>query len=140
MNVLVIGGRVVGVELARELVSAFLNATFTGNGGHVRHLTRMEALENPIRALQLFGQSVWLDHLRSSLITGGELRRLVDDDGVRGVTTNPSIFEKAIAGSSDYTALLQGPDVRALDASAISQHIAIQDVRAAAAALHGVYE
>ena len=140
MNVLVIGGRVVGVELARELVSAFLNATFTGNGGHVRHLTRMEALENPVRALQLFGQSVWLDHLRSSLITGGELRRLVDDDGVRGVTTNPSIFEKAITGSSDYTALLQGPDIRALDASAIYERIAIQDVRDAADALHGVYE
>ena len=69
MNVLVIGGRVVGVELARELVSAFLNATFTGNGRHVQRLAKMVALENPVRALQLFGQSVWLDYIRSSLIT-----------------------------------------------------------------------
>src|SRR5688572_19206596 len=82
MNVLVIGGRVVGVELARELVTAFLNATFSGNGQHVRRLARMVTLENPVRALQLFGQSVWLDYLRSSLISGGELRRLIDDDGV----------------------------------------------------------
>jgi len=140
MNVLVIGGRVVGVELARELVSAFLDAIYGGNGRQVRRVAKTVTAENPVRSLQLFGQSVWLDYLRSSLITSGELRRLIDDDGLRGVTSNPSIFEKAIAGSGDYTGLLQKPDVRALDASARYELVAIRDVRDAADALHGVYE
>jgi transaldolase/glucose-6-phosphate isomerase len=64
----------------------------------------MTALENPLRALQVFGQSVWLDYIRRSLITGGELRRLIDEDGLRGVTSNPAIFEKATTGSSDCRA------------------------------------
>src|SRR5262245_13219066 len=100
MNVLVLGGRVVGVELARELIHTFLNARFTGEQRHVRRLAKMTALENPLRALQVFGQSVWLDYIRRTLLTSGELRRLIDDDGLRGVTSNPSIFEKAISGSS----------------------------------------
>src|SRR5829696_1777302 len=140
MNVLVIGGRVVGLELARELVSAFLHATYSGNGRHVRRVAKTATFENPVRTLQLFGQSVWLDYLRSSLISSGELRRLIDDDGVRGVTSNPSIFEKAVAGSGDYAEILQRPDSRSLDASALYEQIAIRDVRDAADALHGVYE
>ena len=59
-------------------------------------------IENSIRALQAFGQSVWLDYLRRSLFTSGEFSRLITEDGLRGVTSNPSIFEKAIAGSTDY--------------------------------------
>ena len=62
---------------------------------------------NPIKALQAFGQSVWLDYLRRSLFTSGEFRRLIAEDGLRGVTSNPSIFEKAIAGSTDYLNALQ---------------------------------
>ena len=95
MNVLVLGGRIVGVELAHELIEAFLNARFTGEERHRRRLAKMIALENPLGALQVFGQSVWLDYIRRSLITGGELRRLIDEDGLR-VTSNPAIFEKAI--------------------------------------------
>src|SRR5947207_8516820 len=72
MNVLVLGARVSGVELARELVSAFLNARFTGDARHLRRLAKVTALENPLRALQVFGQSVWLDYVRRSLITSGE--------------------------------------------------------------------
>ena len=102
MNVLVLGGRVIGIELARELIRAFLNARFTGEPRHLRRLAKMTALENRLRALEVFGQSVWLDYIRRSLIESGELRRLIAEDGVRGVTSNPAIFEKAIAGSSDY--------------------------------------
>ena len=108
MNVLVLGGRVVGIELARELIRAFLNARFTGEARHLRRLAKMTALENPLRALQVFGQSVWLDYIRRSLITSGELRRLIDEDGLRGVTSNPAIFEKAVAGSSDYREIARG--------------------------------
>jgi transaldolase/glucose-6-phosphate isomerase len=58
---------------------------------------------NPIRGLSKYGQSVWLDYIRRSLISSGELKRLIDDDGLGGVTSNPAIFEKAITGSTDYT-------------------------------------
>ena len=63
-------------------------------------------MANPVRALQGLGQSVWLDYIRRSLLTSGELERLVDEDGLRGVTSNPAIFEKAITGSTDYEAEL----------------------------------
>ena len=62
---------------------------------------------NPLKALQEYGQSVWLDYIRRSLITSGELQRLVDGDGLRGVTSNPAIFEKAITGSTDYADVLK---------------------------------
>ena len=140
MNVLVLGGRIVGVELAHELIGAFLNARFTGEVRHRRRLAKMVALENPLRALQVFGQSVWLDYIRRSLITGGELSRLIDEDGLQGVTSNPAIFEKAITGSSDYRAVLEQPDVVALDAKSIYEQLAVQDIRDAADALRSVYD
>ena len=67
---------------------------------------------NPLLALNQRGQFVWLDHISRSLITGGGLQRLIDEDGLGGVTSNPTIFDKAIAGSTDYDAGLH----RALDA------------------------
>ena len=57
---------------------------------------------NPVKALQDHGQAVWLDFLARGFIRNGDLRRMVDEDGVRGVTSNPSIFEKAIDGSQEY--------------------------------------
>ena len=140
MNVLVLGGRVVGIELARELIHAFLNANFSGEGRHVRRLAKMTALENRLRALQVFGQSVWLDYIRRSLITSGELRRLIDEDGLRGVTSNPAIFEKAIAGSSDYKEILETAEARALDAKTLYEKLAVRDIQDAADALRPVYE
>ncbi len=139
MNVLVLGGRVVGVELARELVHTFLNARFSGDERHVRRLAKMTALENPLRALQVFGQSVWFDYIRRTLITSGELRRLIDDDGLRGVTSNPAIFEKAVSGSSDYRDLLEAPASRSLDAKRVYEQLAVRDIRDAADALRSVY-
>ena len=61
---------------------------------------------NPLKDLLKYGQSVWLDYIRRNLITSGELKRMLDEDGVRGITSNPSIFEKAITGSTDYTDIL----------------------------------
>jgi transaldolase/glucose-6-phosphate isomerase len=140
MNVLVLGGRVVGVELARELIHAFLNARFSGEARHVRRLGKMTALENPLRALQVFGQSVWLDYIRRSLITSGELRRLIDHDGLHGLTSNPSIFEKAITGSSDYNDLLRAPGARALDPKTLYERLAVRDIQDAADLLRPVYD
>src|SRR5262249_59606987 len=85
---------------------------------------------NPLRALNDYGQSVWLDYIRRCLIASGELQRLVDEDGVRGVTSNPAIFEKAIAGSTDYTAAHAGLDRREdQDAQAIYEGLAIRDIK-----------
>ena len=140
MNVLVLGGRVIGIELAHELVRAFVNARFTGEARHLRRLAKMTALENRLRGLEVFGQSVWLDYIRRSLITSGELRRLIAEDGVRGVTSNPAIFEKAVAGSSDYRDMLEAPEARALDAKTLYEKLAVRDVQDACDALRSVYE
>jgi transaldolase len=78
--------------------------------------------ENPIRALQRFGQSVWLDYLGRSLFTSGEFSRLITEDGLRGATSNPSIFEKAIAGSTDYLDALQEIE-RRQDATLVSMRL-----------------
>ena len=139
MNVLVLGGPVVGIDLARELIRSFLGARFAGDERHPRRIAKLTGFENPLRALRAFGQSVWLDSLRRSLITSGELRQLVEEDDVRGVTTNPAIFEKAIAGSSDYDEILQAPAARALDAKQLYERLAVDDVQQAADALRGVY-
>src|SRR5262245_45806177 len=98
------------------------------------------ALENPLLTLQMFGQSVWLDYMRRSLITGGELQRLIDEDGLRGVTSNPSIFEKAIVGSSDYKDVLEAPISRGLSPQALYEKLAIRDIKDAADALRPIYE
>jgi len=60
--------------------------------------------DNPLLTLGTLGQSIWLDYIRRDLIVNGELRHLIEEDGLRGMTSNPSIFEKAIAGSHDYDA------------------------------------
>jgi transaldolase len=58
--------------------------------------------KNPLLGLESFGQSVWLDFLRRNALDNGDIQRLIEQDGVSGLTSNPSIFEKAIAGSHDY--------------------------------------
>jgi transaldolase/glucose-6-phosphate isomerase len=140
MNVLVLGGRVIGEEMARELVRAFLGARFSGAARHLRRLTKVMAIENPLWALQLHGQSVWLDYIRRSLITSGELQHLIDEDGLRGVTSNPAIFEKAIAGSTDYLDILTAVDSRNLDAKTLYERIAFRDIQDAADLLRPVYD
>src|SRR5258707_3794951 len=95
---------------------------------------------NPLRGLSDFGQSVWLDYIRRSLITSGELKRLVVEDGLRGVTSNPAIFEKAIVGSTDYEAVIESRESAALDAKALYEKIAVKDVQDAADILRPVYD
>ena len=96
---------------------------------------------NPLRELEASGQAVWFDYIRRSLMMGGHLQRMVDQDGLRGVTANPSIFEKAITGSTDYTdALERLARDDSLDAQAIYERLAIDDVQRAADIMAGVYE
>ncbi|HSB80753.1 MAG TPA: bifunctional transaldolase/phosoglucose isomerase [Candidatus Methylomirabilis sp.] len=95
---------------------------------------------NPLKNLGGYHQSIWLDYIRRGLITSGELARLIQEDGLGGVTSNPSIFEKAIAGSTDYAAALdelrRGPD---LDAMSLYEHLAIRDIQDAADLLRPVH-
>jgi transaldolase/glucose-6-phosphate isomerase len=100
------------------------------------------AVANPVAALKQYGQSVWLDFIRRSLIAGGELKRLVDEDGLGGVTSNPAIFEKAIDGSDDYAAAIQEISDRqpGLGAKAVYERLAIKDIQDAADVLRPVYD
>jgi transaldolase / glucose-6-phosphate isomerase len=96
---------------------------------------------NPLKELLKFGQSVWLDYIRRNLLTSGELKRLIDEDGLRGMTSNPSIFEKAIAGSTDYTDFLNSLKSRTdLDAKARYELLAIRDIQDATDMMRGVYD
>ena len=96
---------------------------------------------NPLKQLEACGQSPWLDYLKRSLIETGELRTLVERDGVKGVTSNPSIFEKAIAEGDEYAdAIRKFQSEGDHDVSSIYEHLAIADIRAAADVLAPVYE
>ena len=96
---------------------------------------------NPLKELLKHGQSVWLDYIRRNLITSGELKRLIAEDGLRGMTSNPSIFEKAIAGSTDYTDFLNSLKGRNdLDAKTRYELLAIRDIQDAADLLRPVYD
>jgi transaldolase len=96
---------------------------------------------NPLKDLQKFGQSVWLDYIRRDLLTGGELKRLIEEDGLRGMTSNPAIFEKAIADSSLYADILASLRAKpGLSPTACYEAIAIRDIQDAADILRPVYE
>ncbi len=96
---------------------------------------------NPLKQLLNCGQSVWLDYIRRNLITSGELKRLIEDDGLRGMTSNPSIFEKAIAGSTDYTDFLNSLKGQTdLDAKARYEMLAIRDIQDATDLMRPVYD
>ena len=104
-------------------------------------LEKSKATKNPLRQLLEYGQSMWLDYIRRDLFTTGKLKQLIDEDGLRGMTSNPSIFEKAIGESSLYDDILKSLAGRKdLDTTAKYEQIAIRDIQDAADALRGVYE
>jgi transaldolase/glucose-6-phosphate isomerase len=93
-----------------------------------------------LAALTAAGTSAWLDQIRRSLTEGGELRRLVEEDSLRGVTSNPAIFEKAILGSQDYDEQIERLAREGLNTRSVYQDIVIQDVQEAADVLRAVYD
>src|SRR6202167_4149597 len=102
-------------------MSTTVNSTSAANAGKPAH--------TPMKELIKFGQSVWLDYIRRNLLTSGELKRLIEEDGLRGMTSNPAIFEKAIADSTDYNDILQSLQSRSdLDAKARYEILAIRDI------------
>jgi len=95
---------------------------------------------NPLKGLLEYGQSPWMDYIRRDLLTGGGLKKFIDDDGLRGQTSNPSIFEKAIAESTLYNDILQSPEAKSLDAKGLYEKIAIRDVQDACDIFKPVYK
>jgi len=96
--------------------------------------------ENPLLKLQSFGQSIWLDHIRRGMLASGELQRFLDEDGLRGVTSNPSIFERAIDGSQDYDDAIRALALDRKSVYEIYQALTIEDVQRAADLLYPIYE
>ena len=98
-------------------------------------------MTNPLKALGDAGQAPWLDYLHTKLMASGELARRVADDGLRGVTSNPAIFEKAIGGTADYDDPIQKMmAVSDADVVDLYEHVAIKDIQAAADVLRPVYD
>ena len=100
-----------------------------------------KATKNPLKELLNYGQSMWLDYIRRDLFTTGKLKQMIADDGLRGMTSNPAIFEKAIADSSLYDDFLKTLASRKdLDTTGRYEQIAIRDIQDAADALRPVYD
>jgi transaldolase / glucose-6-phosphate isomerase len=99
------------------------------------------AKANPLKELLNYGQSMWLDYIRRDLFTTGKLKQLIADDGLRGMTSNPAIFEKAIADSTLYDDILKSLASRDdLDTTARYEQVAIRDIQDAADTLRPVYD
>ncbi|MBV9281656.1 MAG: transaldolase [Chloroflexi bacterium] len=95
---------------------------------------------NPLREIAACGQSLWLDSISRQLLNSGTLKRLVDDDGISGVTANPTIFEKAIAHTHDYDDSIREAGSRDSSPIRVYEHLAVEDVGAAADLLRPVYD
>ncbi len=95
---------------------------------------------NPLRGLLEYGQSPWMDYVRRDLLTSGALKKLIQEDGLMGMTSNPTIFEKAITGSKDYSDILESPEAKKLDAKGVYEKIAIRDVQDATDIFKPVYQ
>jgi transaldolase/glucose-6-phosphate isomerase len=96
--------------------------------------------ENPLLKLKSLGQSVWLDYIRRQMLTSGELARLINEDGLGGVTSNPAIFDQAIAGSHDYDADIQALALAGKSPGEIYEALTVADVQQAADVFRPLYE
>lgn len=104
-------------------------------------LEKSKATKNPLKDLLKYGQSMWIDYIRRDLFTSGKLKQMIEDDGLRGMTSNPAIFEKAIADSSLYDDMLKAIASRKdLDATGRFEQLAIRDIQDAADTLRPVYD
>src|SRR2546430_901631 len=94
---------------------------------------------NPLKGLLAYGKSAWMDYIRRDLLTSGGLKKYIDNDGLRGMTSNPAIFEKAITGSNLYNDILLSAEAKNLDANGVFEKIAIRDVQDACDVFKPVY-
>jgi transaldolase/glucose-6-phosphate isomerase len=95
---------------------------------------------NPLLTLQSCGQSIWLDFIQRGMIASGALKKLIQEEGLRGVTSNPSIFEKAISGSDDYDESIRALTLEGKSVQAIYEFLTVRDIQEAADIFRPVYE
>src|SRR3984885_8339944 len=95
---------------------------------------------NPLKGLLTYGQSPWMDYIRRDLLTSGGLKKMIDENGLRGMSTKPTSFEKAIVGSKFYSDILEAPDAKQLGAAGVYEKIAIRDVQDATDIFRPVYD
>ena len=95
--------------------------------------------DNPLKGLLAYGQSPWLDYIRRSILLNGDLKKMIDNDGLRGMTSNPAIFEKAITAGDDYNDVIKAVEAPSSTAMALYEKIAIRDVQDATDIFRPVY-
>src|SRR5579884_3279234 len=102
---------------------------------------RSRAMPNPLKQLNDYGQSVWLDFVSRDLLQSGQLAKMIEEDGLRGVTSNPSIFEKAIGHGDDYDEMIRQAEASGdLDPGALFEGLAVHEIQAGADAMRRVYQ
>src|SRR5207248_2245754 len=124
-------------SLAKSAIADDWERSLPWNSGSVG---KDNMTKNPLIELAACGQSVWLDQMRRSLLTSGELKRLVEQDGLRGMTSNPTIFEKAIGGSADYDSEMRELAAKGASVNEVYEKLVVEDIVAALDVLRPVYD
>src|SRR5512138_145363 len=95
---------------------------------------------NPLLELENLGQSIWMDFIRRGMISSGDLKRLIEEDGVSGVTSNPSIFEKAFGEGQDYDESIRAMTLEGKSTEEIYQALTVQDIQMVADLLRPTFD
>jgi transaldolase len=145
VNVLTLGARVMGPEVAAEIVDAFVNAVPSTEERHLRRLGEVLEFErdrsmNAATRLHDDGQSLWLDNITRSLLESGTLARYIADLAVTGLTSNPTIFDKALRGSADYDDQIRSLLSNGTEGEALFFELALVDLTKAASLLRAVWD
>ena len=145
VNVLTLGARVMGPEVAAEIVNAFVNAVPSTEERHLRRLGEILDLErdrslNAATRLHDAGQSLWLDNITRGLLTSGTLARYVSDLAVTGLTSNPTIYDKALAGSADYDDQIRSLLSAGTEGEKLFFELALFDLRKAASLFRAIWD
>lgn len=148
MNIICLGGRVIGSVLVEEIIRSYLKASYTGEQRHQRRLDKVIALEskeetmktNPLVQVYSFRQSIWMDFIRRGILSSGELKTMIEEYGLKGITSNPSIFEEAINGSTDYANAIQELVRQNKNTDEIYETLAVEDIQNASDMFQNIYE
>src|SRR3954470_7022816 len=97
-------------------------------------------MSNPLLELQQYGQSVWLDYIRRKALLSGDVRKLIDEDGLRGMTANPAIFQAAIAAGDDYDETIERMVRAGAEPNDIYEALAVEDIQTACDQFRSVYD
>ena len=146
INVLCLGSRVIGPELAHDLITAFLSADFNYKPNQIRRVDKVRQIEDGTfelknNSMRLYesGQSVWLDNIQRGSIKNGKLAKDIERGLIRGITSSPSIFRKAITDSKDYENALTPMALANIDAEDIFTQLMVEDIRNAADQFRNLY-